>query len=84
MIGVLGGGFGLYCHLAALSGLGKEVSTLNSYREKLASLPEGSSVLKKTSFFETERELVNNSSIVTIARRPQDHESFVRNFLAWD
>ena len=73
MIGVLGGGFGLYGHLAAIAGLGEPIDTLLRYKPIIETRSELRPFLDAIRFVETEDELMRGVSILVLARRPQDN-----------
>lgn len=79
MIGVLGGGFGLYGHLAALAGLGRQVHTLRRYRPVLEARPELAPLLDRVAFVDDADELLS-AEILVLARRPQDNLALSRDY----
>lgn len=82
MIALLGGGFGLYGHLAALVGLDRPVSTLSRYRPILEGRPELAPLLDRIIFADDEETLLADAEIVVLARRPADNQALARSLAA--
>ena len=74
MILVLGGGFGLYGHVAALAMMGCEVATLARYRPVIEGRPELAPLLDRVILVE-EAQGVRDATIVTLAQRPHDNRA---------
>jgi predicted dehydrogenase len=70
IIGILGGGFGLYGYLPAAILNGYKVVTLSRYKEKIQSRPELSIYLPSVEFATDEESLMNSSDSLVIARDP--------------
>lgn len=73
MIGVLGGGFGLYGHLPAVLNFAPRVGTLARYEEDIVARRELSGLRSQIDFFENEEALIAASSVLVLARRPRDN-----------
>ena len=72
-IGILGGGFGLYGYLAALREVTDRPVLLPArYRERLAQRPELRGFADGVSWAEDDAEIIARSSVVIVARRPED------------
>lgn len=82
MIALLGGGFGLYGHLAALVGLNRPVSTLSRYRPILERRPELAPLLDRIVFEDDEDALLSDAEVVVLARRPVDNLALARALIA--
>jgi len=71
---VLGGGFGLYGHLAALAGMDVEVAAPARYRPLLLDRPELADLDRRIDWVDEEA-ATSTASHVVLARRPQDNAS---------
>lgn len=72
MILVLGGGFGLYGHLAALAGMDRPVAVPARYRARLLDRPELAELDSRIKWVDEDRALAAASHVV-LARRPEDN-----------
>jgi hypothetical protein len=82
MIALLGGGFGLYGHLAALAGLDRPVATLRRYQPMITGRPELAPLLDRIVFQDDEQALLADAEIVVLARRPADNLALARSLAA--
>jgi len=70
---VLGRGFGLYGHAAALAGMGWQVLLPASYREDVAARPELAHLTGQLGFVENPEAAPPAVDLICLARRPQDN-----------
>lgn len=77
MMLVLGSGFGLYGHAAALAGLGHEVGVPLRYRPFVRARPELASLEGRFSWLDDERKAMAEARLVCFARRPDDNARLV-------
>lgn len=84
MILVLGGGFGLYGHLAAIARLGRPMATLARYRPIVQTRPEMASFAERIAWIDDEQEGCARASAVVLARRPADNFAIARDLIARD
>ena len=83
MLGLLGGGFGLYGYLpAAVTLLQEPVLLLNKYKPIIDSRQELLSFKDQIIWLESEEELIQTADSLVISRRPLDQEALVSNCLA--
>lgn len=73
MILVLGGGFGLYGHVAALATDGRPVATLSRYRRQALERPEMEPWLDVVQWLDDESEAIRAADAVFLVRRPEDN-----------
>jgi hypothetical protein len=82
MLGILGGGFGLYGYLPASATLLKEpVLLLNKYKPIIDSRHELLSFKDQIIWLESEEELIQTADSLVISRRPVDQEGLVSKCL---
>lgn len=82
MLGILGGGFGLYGYLpAAVSLLQEPVLLLNKYKPIIDSRQELFSFKDKIIWLESEEELIQTADSLVISRRPIDQEALASKCL---
>ena len=79
MILVLGGGFGLYGHVAALASVGAPVATLSRYREVAEARPELAPLVDRIEWVDDERDALRRASTVVVARRPAENAALARH-----
>jgi predicted dehydrogenase len=84
MIAVLGGGFGLYGHTAALAAMGANVSTLERYKPAALSREELAPLVPKITWVREEEGLIANADIVVLAQRPSDNATRCQELLETD
>lgn len=70
---VLGRGFGLYGHAAALAGLDWKVVLPEEYRPAVAERVELREPAERFAYFESFRSAANTADLVCLARRPEDN-----------
>jgi predicted dehydrogenase len=73
MILVLGGGFGLYGHVAALAADGRQVATPARYRPLAETRPEMKGIVPHIRWVEDEHSALGIARSVCLARRPADN-----------
>ncbi len=73
MILVLGGGFGLYGHLAALARMGRSVGTLARYRATIEARPELRDLVPALTWYDDDDQGFADAEAVVLARRPRDN-----------
>jgi hypothetical protein len=82
MLGILGGGFGLYGYLPAAAMLLKEpVLLLNKYKSIIDSRQELLSFKDQIIWLESEEELIQTADSLVISRRPIDQEALASKCL---
>lgn len=82
MLGILGGGFGLYGYLPATATLLKEpVLLLNKYKPIIGSRQELLNFKDQIIWLESEEELLQTADSLVISRRPIDQEALVSKIL---
>ena len=83
--GVLGGGFGIYGWLSALSYFsGIKIFTLYKYKEKLLKrhdIENLNSLIDKIKWFDNEDLLIKYAEVLIIARRPLDQVKVINKLL---
>ncbi len=79
MILVLGGGFGLYGHVAALAGAGAPVATLARYREIAQGRSELAPLVERIEWVDDEPQALVLASTVVLARRPAENAALARH-----
>lgn len=84
MILVVGGGFGLYGHVAALAGAGRDVATLAAYRERAEARPELAHLLPRISWVDDVMAAARDAEAVVLARTPGQNVELVRALMAQD
>ena len=78
-VGVIGGGFGVYGYIPACAELGNvKALTLEKNEEKLLSRPELRKLHSNIRYVETEKQLIEESDIIVLVRRPFDNEALVK------
>jgi predicted dehydrogenase len=82
MILVVGGGFGLYGHVAALAGAGREVATLAAYRERAKARPELAHLLPRISWVDDVMVAAREVEALVLARTPGQNAELVRALMA--
>lgn len=82
MIVVLGGGFGLYGHVAALAGMGRPVATLARYRAEAEARPELAPLVEKVTWLADEGRACAAAGLVCLARRPADNARLAEQLAA--
>lgn len=83
MLGILGGGFGLYGYLpAAATLLQQPVLLLNKYKPIIDSRQELLSFKEQIIWLESEKELIQTADSLVISRRPIDQEALISECLA--
>lgn len=70
---VLGGGFGLYGHTAALARMNVPVATLSRYRDEASSRPELAALIDRIDWVDDEATAIAAAGGVVLARRPVDN-----------
>jgi hypothetical protein len=82
MLGILGGGFGLYGYLpAAVKLLQEPVLLLNKYKPIIDSRQELLSFKEQIIWLESEEELIQSADSLVISRRPIDQERLISECL---
>jgi hypothetical protein len=82
MLGILGGGFGLYGYLPAAAALLQEpVLLLNKYKSIIDSRQELLSFKDQIIWLESEEELIQTADSLVISRRPIDQEALTSKCL---
>ena len=87
--GIVGGGFGIYGWLSALSKFKKiNIATLTKYKETLIKRKDISNLhalVKTIKWFDKEEILYKNVDVLVIARRPSDQTKIIKNLikLSW-
>ena len=82
MLGILGGGFGLYGYLPAAAALLQEpVLLLNKYKPIIESRQELLNFKDQIIWLESEEELIQTADSLVISRRPFDQEALVSKCL---
>jgi hypothetical protein len=82
MLGILGGGFGLYGYLPAAATLLQEpVLLLNKYKPIIESRQKLLSFKDQIIWLESEKELIQTADSLVISRRPIDQEALVSKCL---
>lgn len=82
MIGVLGGGYGLYGHLTAIVEEGLPVCTLQRYRSRILTLPGGQDIDSFVQYVGDEEQILERAQMLVVARRPEDHVRIAEQILA--
>ncbi len=82
MIVVIGGGFGLYGHVAALAGAGREVVTLAAYRERADARPELAHLLPRIRWVDDAMAAARDAEAVVLARTPGQNAELARALMA--
>ena len=82
MILVVGGGFGLYGHVAALAGAGREVATLAMYRERAEARLELAHLLPRIRWIDDVMAAARDAEAVVLARTPGQNAELVRALMA--
>jgi len=80
MILVLGGGFGLYGHLAALIGEGRRVATLARYRPTVEARIELAPLVDSVEWLDDEPDAIARAGTLVLARRPVDNALIARRW----
>jgi len=80
MILVLGGGFGLYGHLAALIGEGRRVATLARYRAIVEARIELAPLVDSVEWLDDEPDAIARADTLVLARRPVDNALIARQW----
>ena len=81
IVGIFGGGFGLYGYLKALYLKKYKLNTLKKYKNVIASRPDLKKI-NRINFFLDEINLLKKSDIIIFARRPKDQENFINKLIA--
>lgn len=81
MILVLGGGFGLYGHLAALARTARPLATLSAYRTIIEARPELRFLAGRVEWIDDETEAFDRATTVVLARRPADNTVLARKLV---
>ncbi|HYG27099.1 MAG TPA: hypothetical protein VD906_09340 [Caulobacteraceae bacterium] len=82
MIFVVGGGFGVYGHLAALAASGREVGAPSRYRQMVEQRPELRHVSGEVSWRDDEAQGLASATTVVLARRPADNAALALELCA--
>ncbi len=82
MILVVGGGFGLYGHVAALAGAGREVATLAVYRERAEARPELAHLIPRIRWVDDVMAAARDAEAVVLARTPRQNADLARSLMA--
>jgi hypothetical protein len=81
IVGILGGGFGLYGYLKAFYLKKYKLNTLKKYKNIINGRPDLRKINRINFFFE-EINLLKKSDIIIFARRPKDQENFINKLIA--
>ncbi len=82
MILVVGGGFGLYGHVAALAGAGREVATLTEYRVRAEARPELAALVPHIRWVDDVMAAARDAEAVVLARTPGQNADLARSLMA--
>lgn len=78
MILVVGGGFGLYGHVAALAGSGRDVATLGRYRAHAEARPELADLLPRIRWVDDVMTAARDAEAVVLAQTPGQNAALAR------
>lgn len=81
MILVVGGGFGLYGHVAALAGSGRDVATLGRYRAHAEARPELADLLPRIRWVDDVMTAARDAEAVVLAQTPGQNAALARAIL---
>lgn len=81
MILVIGGGFGLYGHVAALAGSGRDVATLNRYRAQAEVRPELANLLHRIRWVDDVTTAARGAEAVVLAQTPCQNAARARQLV---
>ncbi len=76
-LGILGGGFGLYGYLPAGFNNGLNILTLEKYKDFILSREDIKHFFNEIQFFKRDKDVIDKSNILVIARRPSDQEEII-------
>jgi predicted dehydrogenase len=79
---VVGGGFGLYGHVAALAEAGREVATLTAYRERAEARPELAHLLPRIRWVDDVMTAARDADAVVLARTPGQNSAMARALIS--
>ena len=82
MILVVGGGFGLYGHVAALAGSGRDVATLSRYRASAEERPELQNLLPRIRWVDDVMAAARDADAVVLARTPAQNNELAQTLIA--
>lgn len=82
MILVVGGGFGLYGHVAALAGSGRDVATLSRYRAHAEARPELADLLPRIRWVDDVMTAARDAEAVVLAQTPRQNAALARQLAA--
>lgn len=82
MILVVGGGFGLYGHVAALAGSGRDVATLGRYRTQAEARPELADLLPRIRWVDDALTAARDAEAVVLAQTPGQNAALARQLAA--
>lgn len=80
-VGILGSGFGLYGYLPCFLNNKHKVYTLLRYKKKILLRKDLRKYEKKINFIRDTNELLENSDIIVIAKRPSDQEYIIKKII---
>lgn len=84
MIVVLGSGFGLYGHVAALAGAGRPVATPARYRERAVARPELAGFVDGIAWVADEWSAIAGAQVTTLACRPAETLALAERMIGED
>lgn len=79
---VLGGGFGLYGHVAALASAGSKVATLARYRPLAEARVELEPLISRVQWAESEEAAIASATRICLARRPAENAALAHRIAA--
>lgn len=82
MILVVGGGFGLYGHVAALAGSGRDVATLGRYRAQAEARPELADLTPRIRWVDDVMTAARDAEAVVLAQTPGQNAALARQLAA--
>lgn len=76
-LGILGGGFGLYGYLPAGIKYGYNILTLKKYEKRISQRSDLKNLITKIKFLDNENDLLSQSDLIAVAKRPVDQNKIV-------